>query len=203
MTSTIRVTASAKLIAIGVLLSCCAAAQNKPANDNSLCACGPDKVKFKVHTEKHQHPTPPPESEKALVYLAGDSTFAIDGQWVGASNPATYFYLSLDPGTHHFCARFSHLVPGFAGLFFLPERIKGYSVHSLDAKAGETYYFGLRGYPYPSYGTAFLPPFFLVTMLQSAPEPATRAAPVELVQYDADEEARVVAESRFSTSRQK
>jgi len=203
MTSIGRTTAASRLIAIGVLVSFCAAARGKVDTGNPLGACGPDKVKFKVRTEKHQHPTPAPQSGKARVYLAGDSAFAVDGQWVGASNPNTYFSLSLDPGEHHFCARFSRLVPGLAGLVFLPQRVKGYSVHSLDAKAGETYYFGVRGYPYPTYGTAILPPFFLITMLQSAPEPATRAAPVELVQYDADEGIRVVAQSRFSTSHPK
>ena len=55
--------------------------------------------------------------------------FAADGKWLGALRRRTYLFASIDPGEHHLCAigrigAWSHV-----------------SLHELNAKAGEIYYF--------------------------------------------------------------
>ena len=87
----------------------------------------------------------------------------MDGQWMGEGSRDTYFSFSVEPGLYHLCSRRSEL--GF----------KQYSLHSLDAKAGETYYFFTR-YIKEGY---------------------------ELELVDPDEGARLVAQFTFATSRQK
>jgi hypothetical protein len=96
-------------------------------------ACGPRAVKFKVTADKSQHPTPTPESGKALIYVVqkddASTRIAADGKWLGALRRRTYLFTSIDPGEHHWCAigrigAWSHV-----------------SLDKLNAKAGETYYF--------------------------------------------------------------
>ncbi len=129
--------------------------------------CGQESVSFKVTTDKSQHPLPAPEPGKARVFVIGrapTTSIAMDGKWLGAASYSTYFFLSLDPGLHHLCAR----------AFNWPNL--GFAAHSLDAKAGETYYFATR---------------------------IPRSEDLELVPLDSDEAALLLSQSKFSTSRPK
>jgi hypothetical protein len=119
-----------------LLLSCCscsAFAQDKAAASAAEAACGPRAVGFNVTADKSQHPTPAPESGKALIYVLqkDDATTRVgaDGRWLGALRRRMYFSASLDPGEHHLCA------VGRIGIW------SHVSLHELHAKAGETYYF--------------------------------------------------------------
>lgn len=125
-----------KTIAAIVLLSCCAFGQDKAAMSAAEAACGPQDAQFEVTPDESRHPTQTPESNKALIYVvqraAGVMRFGVDGKWLGALKPGTYFFNSLDAGEHHLC------VAGRIALW------KGLSLHSLNAKAGESYYFLVR-----------------------------------------------------------
>jgi hypothetical protein len=104
-------------------------------------ACGPPNVAFKVTLDKTQHPTPAPPGGKAMLYVFGYGTLAIDGEWVGAvSGVDNYFPLPIDPGEHHLCARFD----GRSAYGPQLSKIKGVALHSLDAKSGQTYYVDIR-----------------------------------------------------------
>ena len=110
-----------------------------PAPD---AACGARDARFEVTKDKTQHPTATPADGKALIYLIGEArgtaTLAVDGKPVDAVSNS-YSYLEIDPGKHHLCALFR----GFP----LDTRI---SLHSLEAKAGEVYYFGVVYYRFPT-----------------------------------------------------
>ena len=104
-------------------------------------ACGPMKVRFDVTADKSQHPTPTPESGKALIYVVqtgfvGRTRIGADGKWLAGLRRGGYFSASIDPGEHHLCAVAHHgqwnLPLGPADQVYLYE---------LNAKAGETYYF--------------------------------------------------------------
>jgi hypothetical protein len=157
-----------KGFAIALLLSSCAIAQTAPP----VAACGPQDVSFKVVKDKSQHPTPTPENGKAILYVFGWGTLAVDGTPVGAvSGSGDYFVLPIDPGEHHLCARFSARVwPAAIPLV----KVKEVSLHSLEAKPGETYYVALQ-VTLPYYG-------FKLDLL------------------DPDQGKYVVAASTFSTS---
>jgi hypothetical protein len=125
-----------KTIAAILLLSCCsccAFGQDKAVVSAAESACDPRDVGFKVTADKSQHPTPSPEDGKALIYVVqkddASTRFAAGGTWLGALRRRTYLVASIDPGEHHLCAigcigAWSHV-----------------SLHELNAKAGETYYF--------------------------------------------------------------
>jgi hypothetical protein len=127
-----------KAIAAIVLLSCCAFGQEKAAISTAEVACGPHDAEFEVTPDDSQHPTPTPESNKALIYVVqrapGVMKFGADGKWLGALKPGTYFFAFMEPGEHHLCVTGLSLYGPFP-------LWKGLSLHGLDAKAGETYYF--------------------------------------------------------------
>lgn len=117
------------------LLSCCAFGQDKAAVSAAEAACGPSDVRFDVTTDKSKHPTPTPENGKALIYVVmqeagGSSRIGADGKWLGALRGGGYFSASIDPGEHHLCAA-AHS----GGVY------NCVSLHQLNAKASETYYF--------------------------------------------------------------
>lgn len=125
-----------KTIAVAVLLSCCsccALGQDKVAIAAAEAGCGPDNSEVSVTTEESRHPTPAPESGKALIYVVQRATgtfkFGADGKWFGALKGGTYLHATVDPGEHHLC------VKGKLPLW------KGLALHQLNAKPGETYYF--------------------------------------------------------------
>ena len=126
-----------KTIAAILLLSCCALGQDKAAVSAAKGACGPQDAEFEVVADDSQHPTATPEDGKALIYVVhetapGTTRFGLDGKWLGALKPGTYFFSSIDPGERHLCAisriGLSHHV----------------SLHDLKAEAGKTYYFVTR-----------------------------------------------------------
>jgi len=86
-----------------------------------------------VTADESRHPTPIPDSGKALIYAVqdapGSTRVGADGKWLGALKRGTYFSASVDPGEHHLPAR-AHI-----GLW------NHLSLHQLKAKAGGTYYF--------------------------------------------------------------
>ena len=129
-----------KMIAAIALLSCCALAQDKVAISAAEAGCGPQDQKFEVNSDESQHPAPTPEDGKAVIYFAADagarqgmvrisSIFGVDGKWVGAVNSGRYFFVSIEPGEHHLCARRQS---------FLPPGGPGVSVRSLKAEPGGT-----------------------------------------------------------------
>jgi hypothetical protein len=113
--------------------SCCAFGQDKAAVSAAESACGPRSIGFKVDADKSQHPTPNPDDGKALIYVVqkddASTRFGENGKWVGALRRRTYLVASVDPGEHHLCA------VGRIGVW------SHVSLHELNAKAGETYYF--------------------------------------------------------------
>jgi hypothetical protein len=114
--------------------SCCAFGQDKAAlSASEAAACGPRDLGFKVRADKSQHPTPPPENGKAVIYVVqkDDATSRIgaDGKWLGAVRRRMYFSFSIDPGEHHLCAI------GRIGVW------SHVSLRELNARPGETYYF--------------------------------------------------------------
>ena len=129
-----------KTIAAIVLLSCCALAQDKTAISAAEAGCGPQEQKFEVNSDESQHPAPTPEDGRAVIYFVADgniltSVLGIDGKWVGAVNGGRYFFVSIEPGEHHLCARRQSLLPPGG------TRV---SVHSLKAEPGGSYYFRTR-----------------------------------------------------------
>jgi hypothetical protein len=63
-----------KTIAAIVLLSCCALGpeafgQDKQALSAAEAACGLRNIRYAVSADKSQHPTPTPDSGKALIYV--------------------------------------------------------------------------------------------------------------------------------------
>jgi hypothetical protein len=122
-----------KLIAAFVLMTCYAFGEEPALAPNlESAACGPRDMKLEVKIDRSQHPTPVPPEGKALVYVVNQEihdSIGLDGKWAGANDRGTYFFVAVDPGEHHLCAYAT-----FWGATFL-------SLHSLQAKAGETYYF--------------------------------------------------------------
>jgi hypothetical protein len=160
-----------KLIAVFVFVACCAfGAEDRPvAPDFESAACGPRDVKLEVKIDPSQHPTPSPPEGKALVYVVDQEihvNIGVDGNWAGADDRNTYFFVAVDPGEHHLCAYAT-----FLGATFV-------SLHSLAAKAGETYY--------------FLPMAI-----------GGRGGRYALEQLDPDEGRNLVSKARFGTSHPK
>jgi hypothetical protein len=122
-----------KLVSALLFLSCCAFGQDRAAASNAeAAACGPRDMKFEVKIDRSQHPTPAPPDGKAMIYIVSQEmhdNIGIDGKWAGANDRGTYFYVAIDPGEHHLCAAASYATASWT------------SLHSLAAKAGDTYYF--------------------------------------------------------------
>ena len=108
---------------------------------------GPDKVQFDVTTDKKQHPEAKAKAEagKAAVYVFEDerrepnelfglvtTRIGVDGQWVGANHGKSYFFFSVDPGSHDLCANWQSSFKMYSKLV---------SAASLTAEAGKVYYF--------------------------------------------------------------
>jgi hypothetical protein len=109
-------------------------------------ACGPDDVKFQVHTAKQDKPTTIASApDKATVYIiswedrgnvayigcGAVTRFGLDGKWMGANCGYSYSVLQVDPGEHHLCTDWQ------ARAFYQ----QAISATSFAAEAGKTYYF--------------------------------------------------------------
>lgn len=120
--------------------------------------CGSANVKFDVKTGHEKPAAPAPASTKAVVFFLQDDVkfesrprpttrFGIDGNWVGATQANSYFFVSVDPGEHHLCASWQNRVS--VGIPLRPTA----ALH-FNAEAGKTYYFRAkdigRGSPSPS-----------------------------------------------------
>jgi hypothetical protein len=153
------------------LLSCCAFGQDKAAISSAEAGCGPDSTELSMTTDESRHPTPAPENGKALIYVVQRATgtfkFGADGKWLGALKGGSYFYATVDPGEHHLC------VKGRLPLW------KGLSLHQLNAKQGETYYFFVHVLSGGGYNE------------------------LTLTELDQDEGKELVARSKFSSSHAK
>jgi len=125
-----------KTMAAILLLSGFAFAQDKAAIAAAEAACGRQEMTLEVRVDALRHPTPTPESGKALIYVVQVddiiTRFGVDGKWVGADRGRTYFYFSTDPGEHHLCA-ISQTGPDEVGTKV--------ALHELRAEAGISYFF--------------------------------------------------------------
>jgi hypothetical protein len=130
---------------LGVLLLSVSLASAVPARATILPdACGDDKVKFDVTTQKDHAAPAAPEAGKALIVLIENENhmigpfmyatvrFGLDGSWVGANNSNSYFVLTVDPGVHHLCASWQSA---------LGRVKKNIDVAEFTAEPGKTYYF--------------------------------------------------------------
>ena len=153
------------------LLACCAFGQDKAAISVAEAGCGPDNTELSMTTDESRHPTPAPDNGKALIYVVQRTTgtfkVAADGKWLGALKGGHYFYTTVDPGEHHLC------VKGHLPLW------KGLSLHQLNTKQGETYYFFVHVVAGGGYNE------------------------LTLTELDPDEGKELVARSKFSTSQVK
>jgi hypothetical protein len=104
-------------------------------------SCGDPKTKFEVTTHKSTTPLPAPDAGKALIVFiqparalscigCSAQRYAMDGQWVGATQKDSYFTLQVEAGQHHFCS---------TGPF--PNEI---AIRSFEVKAGTTYFLQAR-----------------------------------------------------------
>lgn len=123
-----------------------AMAQDTNAIAAAQSACGPKEIKFEAKGDATQHPTPQPDSAKALVYVVQDlgqaqcsdcalTRVGMDGAWVGANPGSSYFFFTAEPGEHHLCVNWQSRL----GL-----RNQAFAMANFTAEAGYVYYFRSR-----------------------------------------------------------
>ncbi len=128
-----------RLFALFLCLSFAAAAMAKEIELPD--SCGDPKTKFDVTTHKSTTALPTPDTNKALIVFIQPARqlscigctaqkYAMDGQWVGATQKDSYFSLQVEPGQHHFCS---------TGPF--PNEI---AIRSFEVKANTTYFLQAR-----------------------------------------------------------
>jgi hypothetical protein len=114
-------------------------AQNDAAAARTAAGCGLSGQLFNVQTTDLKHPVGQPEQGKALVYFLVDFVAAptmrvgVDGNWVGANNGKSYFFLQINPGEHNLCMEWQ------SGTFKKSSERIGEAMQ-LMAEAGKTYY---------------------------------------------------------------
>ena len=115
-------------------------AQESESAARTAAGCGPGSTHFEVSTDKKQHPAPPPDSGKAIVFVVEDiergptMKVGLDGAWVGANKGKSYFFFSVDPGEHHLCTNWQSSV-------FKQTAKRIGSATTIVTEAGKTYYF--------------------------------------------------------------
>ena len=128
-----------------VLLFALSSMSAVPSRAQDAPGCGPANVKFNVKTTSERPAMPAADSTKSLVYFLQDDVhfesrprpttrFGIDGNWVGATQANSYFFVSVDPGEHHLCANWQNRVS--VGIPLRPTA----ALH-FNAEAGKAYYF--------------------------------------------------------------
>ncbi len=111
-------------------------AQDQAAAARAAAGCGPDQVSFDVKTDKKQHPAPQAVEQSNSVNIGTVTTrVGLDGAWVGAIHGKSYFFFSVDPGSHRVCAAWQS---NFKRLSKLG------SAADLTAEAGQVYYLRVR-----------------------------------------------------------
>jgi len=104
-------------------------------------SCGDAKTKFEVTTHMSKTALPAPDAGKALIVFiqpkrqlacvgCSAQRYAMDGQWVGATQQDSYFTLQVEPGQHHFCSTGP-----------MPNEI---AIRTYEVKAGMTYFLQAR-----------------------------------------------------------
>jgi hypothetical protein len=140
------VKAALVLILFAVSAFAPAIAQVQAAITAAEAACGPNNIKFNAVQDATQHPTPHPESGKALVYLVQDigeihcsgcalTRAGLDGSWVGANQGSSYFFFAVAPGEHHLCINWQSV---------LGVRSRAFAMLNFTVEEGKTYYFRER-----------------------------------------------------------
>jgi hypothetical protein len=128
-----------RLFAVFFCLSFAAAAMAKEIELPD--SCGDPKTKFDVTTHKSTTPLPAPDADKALIVFTQPHSplgcigctaqrYAVDGQWVGATQKDSYFTLQVKPGQHHFCST--------------GPMANTIAIRSFEVKAGATYFLQAR-----------------------------------------------------------
>jgi hypothetical protein len=169
-----------------LLFASSAFAQSAPSATDSAAApgCGPGDFSFAVKSDGSSHPVTQPEPGKALIYfLQDDKVFdsrprptvkwGMDGNWVGATQGDTYFYLSVDPGEHHLCSEWQSAV--------LVNASRQSAAAHFTAEAGKIYYFRAQDFYWRESGVANL----------------------KLGPLDSDEAQLLISQYGFSTSHPK
>jgi hypothetical protein len=129
-----------------ILAAASAFAQDQAAITAAEAACGPKNVKFDANQDTTQHPTPQPETGKALVYVVQDTggihctecaltKVGLDGSWVGANQGSSYFFFPVTPGEHHLCINWQSR---------LESRSRAFAMANFTVEEGKTYYFQQR-----------------------------------------------------------
>ena len=134
------------MLSFCVCLAACLQARSTTLPD----ACGNDKIKFEVKTEKNQPPPAPPADGKAqlvfvetvekenLAFCAGCEVVArlgFDGAWVGANKGNSYFTFTVEPGEHHICTNWE------SDLGSLDKKV---GVAAFTAEPGKVYYYQVK-----------------------------------------------------------
>lgn len=131
-----------KLLLLWLLTAACTATANAVTLPD---ACGDDKVKFEVSTQKTSAAATSPAEDKARIVFVEMSTksgrwvpfgastdfvirLGLDGSWAGAVGNKSYFAVDITPGEHHLCSS----VQGKKDMI---------GVASLTAEPGKTYYY--------------------------------------------------------------
>jgi hypothetical protein len=110
-------------------------------------ACGDDKIKFDVKTEKDQPAPSAPAPGKAQIAFVEDGDvrvgsfghpivrYGLDGTWVGANYGNSYFTVDVEPGVHHLCANWQSSNHALK---------KSVNAASFTAEPGKVYYFAVK-----------------------------------------------------------
>ena len=123
-----------------------AIAQDQAAITAAEVGCGPKNVKFDANQDTTQHPTPQPETGKALVYVVQNlgelqctgcalTKVGLDGMWLGATQGSSYVYFPVEPGERHICVNWQSR---------LGWRSRSLALANFTAEAGHVYYFRIR-----------------------------------------------------------
>jgi|SRR6185369_17478126 hypothetical protein len=129
-----------------LLFATVALSQSQSEAARAAIGCGPSGTKFDVQIDKKQHPIPPPDADKAIIYIFQDvkrdsnvhnlgnttTRVGLDGVWVGANHGKSYFFVLVNPGDHHLCV---------AQQTMLKASSKPGSALNLRAEAGKVYYY--------------------------------------------------------------
>jgi Protein of unknown function (DUF2846) len=119
--------------------------------------CGPADFSFAVKSDGSSHPVTRPEPGKALIYFEQDDKlfdsrprptvkWGMDGNWVGATQADSYFYLTVEPGEHHLCAEWQSAV--------LVNASRQSAAAHFTAEAGQVYYFRAQNFYWKESGAA-------------------------------------------------
>ncbi len=145
-----------KVCILIISLSCTAAlGQDVWTSLEVASACGSQSVKLTVTTDSKHHSIQQPNKGEAIVYviqdvpqgvLSGTTRVGIDGQWIGANQNRSHFFVVLKPGVHHVC------VSGQWSKFM---SLNSIALRRLTLKDGEISYLRVR-FLNPGAGGAFL-----------------------------------------------